>query len=156
MGHFIWWTLWEYHPCTLSFFQVTATLILFFIHGWARSWPMREHYRYIGNVFSHWPRPCSAIDRKRAEVLWGYPWVINDGDWWWLTMMMIMRRWKKEEGREWSSSSPIQIQIQIQNDHSIFPGQWQTGAADIQPPNPDWRERCHDEETAGYHGQHPR
>ena len=38
---------------------------LFFIYDWARSQPMREDVTC--NVFSHWLRPCSAIDRKQAQ-----------------------------------------------------------------------------------------
>ena len=41
---------------------------LFSVYGWARSSPMREDI-IICNVFSHWLRPCSAIDRKQDPAL---------------------------------------------------------------------------------------
>ena len=105
MGHFIWWSLWGI-PSLYPIFFFKSQQHSYCFYPWLSKVLANDREHYIGNVFSHWPRPCSDINRKRADVLWGYPWVINDGDWWWLAMMMIMRRWKKEEGREWSSSPP--------------------------------------------------
>ena len=58
-----------YRKCVIL--RTRSGHIFCLIYSWARYEPLRRCY--ICNTFSHWLRPCSAIDRKWAQVF----------QWWW-------------------------------------------------------------------------
>ena len=47
-----WWNIINWTSIGINFSEISAS----------------EKRRYICNIFSHWLRPCSAIDRKPAQV----------------------------------------------------------------------------------------
>ena len=70
----IWNLIFLHYMCMHVYFyeHVAMLLVLYSIYGQASSQPMREDV-YICNIFSHWLRPCTGINRKPA-LIWNQWW----------------------------------------------------------------------------------